>query len=280
MEFDMGRAWNEATARFGANFSLLAILGGVFFFIPSLVMFIALPDVMGTLMSPNMDPADMEAVMANLGGTFFGIYALILLASMVGYVAMVALLGDGRRPSVGEAIGIGFKALLPMIAILLILAVAYIVVVLLGGLLAGLVIGAIGAVSTGAATALGFVMVIGLIVALLWIMTRLSMVTPVIALENTMNPFTVLRRSWSLTRPAQGRLFLFYFVLFIAYFVIALVAFMIMGVISTALGAPSVLGFLNGVVGALVAMLFSALFVAVYLQLAGTTPANIGDTFE
>lgn len=53
MEFDMGRAWNDATARFGANFSLLAILGGVFFFIPSLVMFIALPDVMGTLMSPN-----------------------------------------------------------------------------------------------------------------------------------------------------------------------------------------------------------------------------------
>lgn len=280
MEFDMGRAWNDAIARFGANFSLLAILGGVFFFLPSLVMFIALPDVMGTLMSPNMDPADMETVMANLGGTFFGIYALILLASMVGYVAMVALLGDGRRPSVGEAIGIGFKALLPMIAILLILAVAYIVVVLLGGLLAGLIIGAIGAVSTGAASALGFVMVLGLIAALLWIMTRLSMVTPVIALENTMNPFTVLRRSWSLTRPAQTRLFLFYFVLFIAYFVIALVAFMIMGVISTALGAPSVLGFLNGIVGALVAMLFSALFVAVYLQLAGATPANIGDTFE
>lgn len=280
MEFDMGRAWNDAIARFGANFSLLAILGGVFFFIPSLVMFIALPDVMGTLMSPNMAPADMETVMANLGGTFFGIYALILLASMVGYVAMVALLGDGRRPSVGEAIGIGFKALLPMIAILLILAVAYIVVVLLGGLLAGLVIGAIGAVSTGAASALGFVMVLGLIAALLWIMTRLSMVTPVIALENTMNPFTVLSRSWSLTRPAQARLFLFYFVLFIAYFVIALVAFMIMGVISTALGAPSVLGFLNGIVGALVAMLFSALFVAVYLQLAGTTAANIGDTFE
>lgn len=280
MEFDMGRAWNDAIARFGANFSLLAILGGVFFFIPSLVMFIALPDVMSTLMSPNMAPADMETVMANLGGTFFGIYALILLASMVGYVAMVALLGDGRRPSVGEAIGIGFKALLPMIAILLILAVAYIVVVLLGGVLAGLVIAAIGAVSTGAASALGFVMVIGLIAALLWIMTRLSMVTPVIALENTMNPFTVLSRSWSLTRPAQARLFLFYFVLFIAYFVIALVAFMIMGVISTALGAPSVLGFLNGIVGALVAMLFSALFVAVYLQLAGTTAANIGDTFE
>ena len=86
--------------------------------------------------------------------------------------------------------------------------------------------------------------------------------------------------SWSLTRPVQARLFLFYFVLFIAYFVIALVAFMIMGVVATALGAPSVLGFLNGLVGALVSMLFSALFVAVYLQLAGATAANIGDTFE
>ena len=262
MNFDMGRAWSDAIAKLGANFSLLAILGGVFFFVPSLLMFIALPDVMGTLMSPNMDPTQMEAVMADLGPSFFGFYLLVIVTSFIGYVAMVALLGDNSRLSVGEAIGRGVKALLPLLAILVIVIVAYFVIALV------------------AWTVVPFVIVIAIIGALLWVMTRLSMITPVIALENTMNPFTVLGRSWALTGPAQGRLFLFYLVLFIAYFVVALVAFMIMGLITSAIGAPSVLGFLNGIVGALVAMLFSAIFVAIYSQLAGATAANVGDTFE
>ncbi|MCL4671766.1 MAG: hypothetical protein KJZ64_02265 [Sphingomonadaceae bacterium] len=280
MNFDMGRAWSEAIAKLGANFSLLAILGGVFFFVPSLLMFIALPDVMGTLMSPNMDPTQMEAVMADLGPSFFGFYLLVIVTSFIGYVAMVALLGDNSRLSVGEAIGRGVKALLPLLAILVIVIVAYFVIALVLGLVMGLLLAAVGSASTGLAAALTFVIVIAIIGALLWVMTRLSMITPVIALENTMNPFTVLGRSWALTGPAQGRLFLFYLVLFIAYFVVALVAFMIMGLITSAIGAPSVLGFLNGIVGALVAMLFSAIFVAIYSQLAGATAANVGDTFE
>jgi hypothetical protein len=280
MNFDMGRAWSEATAKFSANFSLLAILGGVFFFIPSLIMFIALPDVMGGLMAPNADPTQVEAMMSSLGASFFGIYLLILLASFVGYVAMVALLGDSRRVSVGEAIGTGFKALLPLIAIMLILIVAYIVIAIGVGLVLGLLIAAVGAASTGAASVLTFVLVIAAVIGVLWVMTRLSMITPVIALEGVMNPITALTRSWSLTRPAQRSLFLFYLVLFVAYFVIAIVLFMIMGLITTLIGMPSVLGFLNGVTGALVAMLFSAIFVAVYNQLAGTSAANISDTFE
>lgn len=280
MNFDMGRAWNEATAKLSANFSLLAILGGVFFFVPSLIMFIALPDVMGALMAPNADPTQIEAMMASLGPSFFGIYLLILLASFVGYVAMVALLGDNRRVSVGEAIGTGFKALLPLIAIMLILIVAYFIVAIGIGLVFGLLVAAVGAASTGAAAGLTFILIIAAIIGVLWVLTRLSMITPVIALENTMNPLTVLSRSWSLTRPVQRSLFLFYLVLFVAYFVVAIVLFMIMGLITTLLGMPSVLGFLNGLTGALVAMLFSAIFVAVYNQLAGTSVANISDAFE
>ena len=280
MNFDMGRAWNDAIAKLSANFSLLAILGGVFFFIPSLIMFIALPDVMGTLMAPNADPTQMEAMIANLGPSFFGIYLVVLLGSMVGYVAMIALLGDSRRASVGEAIGTGFKALLPLIAILLILIVAYFLVAIGVGLVLGLLIAAVGAASTGAAGVLTFVLVIAAIVAVLWVMTRLSMISPVIALEKTMNPLTILSRSWRLTAPVQRPLFLFYVVLFVAYFVVAIVLFMIMGLITTLLGMPSVLGFLNGLTGALVAMLFSAIFVAVYNQLAGPTLTQFSDTFE
>lgn len=280
MNFDMGRAWSEAVARFGANLSLLAILGGVFFFLPSLLMFIALPDVMGTLMAPNMDPADMEAVMGNLGPSFFGLYLLVILATFVGYVAMVALLGNSGRTSVGESIGMGFKALLPLLAITVILFVAFFVAVMLVSLVLGVVVAGVGAASGGIAATLGFIIAVATMVLVLWAMTRLSLITPVIAIEQTMNPFAVLGRTWRLTRPVQGRLFLFYLVLFAAYVVIALVLFMIMGMIAAALGAPSALGFLNGIVGAVVAMLFSAIIVAVYNQLAGPSLASIGSTFE
>lgn len=280
MNFDMGQAWSEATAKLSANFSLLAILGGVFFFVPSLLMFVAMPDMMGALMSPNMDPSDMEAMMANLGPTFFGAYLLILLASFVGYVAMIALLGDNTRVSVGEAIGIGFKALLPLLAIMIILAIAYFIIALLFGLVIGLLAAAVGQASTGAAAGLTFILVIAMLVGVLWVLTRLSMITPIIAIEGTMNPFAVLSRTWSLTKPAQGRLFLFYVVLFIAYIVIAVVLFMVIGLLAAAVGGTSVLGFVNGLIGAFVAMLFSAIFVAVYNQLAGSTATNIGATFE
>lgn len=281
MTFDMGRAWNEGIAKVSANFSLLAILGGVFFFVPSVLIFIAVPDLMGAMMmNPDMAPDDMANMFANIGPTFFGLYFLIMLASLIGYGAMIALVGDGRRVSVGEAIGAGIKALLPLLAILVIFIVVYFVAALVIGLIFGLLIGLIGQASTAIAGILTFIFVIGLMLAVLWVLTRFSLTMPVLVIDGTMNPFAALGRSWSLTKPVQGRLFLFYVLLFVAYLVIALVFFMVMGLIVAGLGAPSAIGFLNGIIGALVAMVFSGVLAAIYGQLAGSTPQALGDTFE
>lgn len=281
MTFDMSRAWSEGIAKVSSNFSLLAILGGVFFFVPSVVIFIAMPDLMGAMMmNPDMDPEDMAGMLANIGPSFFGIYLLIVIASMVGYGAMIALVGDGRRVSVGEAIKAGFKALLPLLAILIIFMVAYLVGALVIGLVFGLLIGLVGQASTVLAGILTFIFFVTLFLAVLWVLTRFSLTMPVLVIDGTMNPFAALGRSWSLTKPVQGRLFLFYVLLFIAYLVIALVLFMVMGLIVAGLGAPSAIGFLNGIIGALVAMVFSGILAAIYGQLAGSTPQALGDTFE
>lgn len=281
MRFDMGRAWSEGIARLQSNFSLLAILGGVFFFLPAMVMFLAVPDVMGPMMGgQEMDPEDMAALFENVGATFFLAYLLVFVASMIGYVAMVALIGDGEGVSVGQAIATGFKALLPLIAIMLIFLVGYFLFALVIGLIIGVVIAGIGSASSALAGIITFILVVGIVLALLWVMTRFSMTMPVIAIERVMNPFTALRRSWRMTAPVQARLFLFYVLLFVAYIVIAIVVFMIIGLIASAAGAPSVLGFLNGITGALVAMVFSGIVVAIYAQLVGSSPANLGDTFE
>lgn len=280
MGFDMGRAWSEGLARVKANFQLLAVLGGIFFFLPSVLLFVAMPDAMGSMMNPDMDPTDMEQVVAGFGAGFFLLYLFIIVASFIGQTAMIALMGDARRVSVGEAIGTGVKVLLPLIAIAVIFILGYFVVGLVLGLVFGLVVAGAGAVSTGLAGILTFIGVVALLLAVLWVLTRFSMTLPVLALEGSLNPITALGRSWRMTRPAQMRLFLFYVLLVVAYVVIALVAFMIMGVIVAAIGAPTALGFLNGLIGALVAMVFSGVVVGIYLQLAGPAVRNVSETFE
>lgn len=280
MKFDMGRAWSEGVAKVSTNFSLLAILGGVFFFVPSVLMFVAMPDAMSFMTNPNMEPEDMEKIFANLGPSFFGIYLLVLIASLVGYAAMIALVGDQRRVSVGEAIAVGFKALLPLIAITVLLSIAYIILIAIVSVIIGLLAVAFGVVSTGLAATVTLVAIVAMVLALIWIMTRFSLVMPVLAIDRTMNPFTALGRSWRLTKPAQRRLFLFYVLLFVAYMVIAAVLFMIIGLIAAGIGAPSVLGFINGLIGALVAMLFSGIVAAIYHQLSSDTPQRLEETFD
>ena len=83
-----------------------------------------------------------------------------------------------------------------------------------------------------------------------------------------------------MTGPVQWRLLGFYALFFIAYFVIAMVLFMVIGLIAAAAGSPAILGFLNGLSGAIVAIVFSGLLAAIYRQLAGTSPEAVGQTFD
>lgn len=280
MKFDMGAAWNDGMAKVRSNFSLLAVLGGVFFFLPSVLMFVAMPDIMGMMMTPGADPDETARAFSEIGWSFFALYLLVMLASLAGYAAMIALVGDKGRLSMGESILVGFKALLPLLGVLLVVLIVYMAAALLFGAVLGLIVGALSQVSAGLSAAVAIIVVLGLIVVALWLMTRLSLVIPVIVLEGIANPLKALGRSWRLTRPQQGRLLAFYALLFVAYLVVALVLFMIMGLVVAALGAPTAVGFLNGVVGALFAMLFSAILVAVYFQLAGTGGESLEQTFE
>lgn len=43
MKFDLDIAWKDTTRLFSENFSLLAVLAGVFFFVPYAVMMLAVP---------------------------------------------------------------------------------------------------------------------------------------------------------------------------------------------------------------------------------------------
>lgn len=276
MSFNMNATWQRATALVSANFQLLAVIAGVFLFLPGAAIYLAIPDL-AMLMDPTGDPQKVAAQMQGMLGSLMGWGLLALVAQFVGYLAMVAMMGDDR-PTVGEAIGRGFKSLPTMVACLILFILAYMVVALVL-MVPVTVLGA----STGS-SGVGVLGVLLILVAIGFLMTRLSVTMPVIMLEGQLNPVTALLRSWRLTGPFKWRLFGFWVLLFLVYLVIAMLMYGIFGMMgalaASSTGSLMVLGIFNGIVGALVAMLVSGIVVAMYQQLAGENPATLSETFE
>ena len=280
MKFDLGRAWNDGVTKLRDNFQLLALIAGLFLFLPSAVFAIVAPDIMALAMASPMDPSDPEALLSLFTPSIVIGYIVIILLSFAGYIAMLALIDGLRKPTVGEAIAFGFKALPTVIGAILLFAIAYAIIAVLLSLIVGLVAGAIAVVSATLGAIVGFLLVVGLIIVILWAFTRFSMIMPVIAIGKVMNPVTAIRESWNITRGAQWRLLAFYLLLFVAYLVIALLVFGLLGVLIGTVGGGTVLAFLNALVSAFVGMLFAAILAGIFAQLSGTHGATLTDTFE
>src|SRR6476469_5410004 len=97
MQFAMGRAWEEGLARVRANLSLLAILGGVFFFLPAVILYLAMPQLMSVGMMPGAGSEQSMRALEGQALSFVPLFLGVMLSSFVGYCAMIALIGDSRR---------------------------------------------------------------------------------------------------------------------------------------------------------------------------------------
>ena len=283
MHFNMNRTWSQAVALVRANFQLLAIIAGVFLLLPALVFALVMPAQVDWV-ALGENPEAMSRAMAGMLGPLIGYGLVSIVLQFIGYGAMVALLG-GNRPTVGEAIMLSLRCLPTMIGATLLFVLAYIAVAALLSLGVGLIAGALGAVgSTAGAAVLTVVVMLVLLIAVLYVMTRLSLALPIVVLEGVRNPVTVLRRSWQLTGPYAWSIFGFYALLFIAYLVISLLLFGLVGVIAAGLGqgpgAALFGGLINGLLGAMLAMVMSGILVSMNQQLAGRASVPVSTTFE
>jgi len=283
MPFNMNRTWSQAIALVRANFQLLAVIAGVFLLLPSLLFAILMPDTVDW-MQLGQNP---EALAAAMGGSILPLFAYALISfllQIVGFGAMIALVGDSR-PTVGEAIGRGVRSLPTVIAATLVFVLAYVAIMLLFSALIGLLSAAAAAIGgAGVSGVIAIILMAALVAAVLYVSARLSLTLAVVVLESERNPITALRRSWMITKPSGGAIFGFYVLLGIAYFVISLLLFGLLGVIGAALGegAASALfmGLVNGLVGAFVGMVMSGIFVSMHRQVAGLPTEVIGRTFD
>lgn len=275
-KLDLERVWNQAMALLSANRDVVLIVAGVFFFLPNVISTLLLPaqDALMMQIEALGDQPDPEELMAIFSDYFAGswwIYIVFGLVQAAGVLGLLALLTDRSRPTVGEALGFGGKALIPYLVaqILMTLAVMFVWLLLL---------------ALGAAIGVGVAVLLGLVgfVLAVYVWVKFSLVSPVIAIDRIMNPITALARSWKLTKGNSLRLFALYVLLVIAVLVLSLVlgmVFALFGVLGETIGLLA-----TAIGGGLVSMAFTtimlAVLAAVHRQLTGGTAQGTAETFE
>lgn len=268
-KLDSNAAWKEASSKVSANRDVFLALAGVFFVVPSLALTVigGEPEVV-----PGMQG---EAMMAAITEFYAKAWWLILgsaVLQVVGVLAILTLMRDRSRPTVGEAIKSALGGLLPYIGAQLLFALGF-------GLIGGLAIG----IGAAAAPALAAVLTILLVVAAVFVGIRLVLVAPVIAVEGTRNPLAAMQRSWSLTKGQFWRIFGFLALVMILFFVVLGVVMLLVGVVLAIFAAGETQRVLAAVVSsiltAIVVTYFIGILAAIHGQLAGPDKAGLAETF-
>lgn len=272
MKISMERAWDRALTLLKGNKDVLAILAGLFFFLPGFagVFFMGPEPQITQTMSP-------QQALPLLERYFMSILPYVAVASLVnavGSLAMLVLFTDRARPTVGEALKRALMGVLIYIAATLIVGMAL-------SLLALLLVVAPAQAGAPAVSLLTFPLLMALTV---YALVKVSLVPAVIVAEHTANPLAAIRRSWRMTKGNSLRLLAFYVLLAIPYLIIAALAGGLFGMIGTLVGGQQGQLFVGGAASALVGALGGALAAgitaALYEQLSGSSERGNAATFE
>lgn len=279
MRFDSSSAWHEATVSVSTNRDVLAAIAGVFFLLPGLASVILFSDFQAELMANLSNPASIERVMDGMTGTVLAFSLTTFILQSVGYLALLALLTDKSRPTVGEALKLAMRALPTVLGAALLFFAGYMATVLVLAVVGG------GLAKVSGMAAIVVLAVFALIVGVVYAMVKFSLVLPVVVIEQTFNPIAAMQRSWRLTKGNSLRLFAFYMLLLIVYFVIIMVVTMITMALAIAIlgqGKLAMLfgGAVSGIVGAAASVLLTAVIAAIHRQLAGPSAEVLGSTFD
>ena len=253
MKFDLDTAWKETTSLVRDNFRLLAVLAGVFYFLPYMAALLWVPGMSELVMGqfdPNSDR--MEAMVQSMFADYWWAFILLTVVQGIGLLSMLALLRRRANPTVAEAMRVGVRSV-----------ASYVVATILMGFAIGLA--AVLIVAPGALTGMAVLSVIGIIVlvaAIFYLFTKFSMVSPVIGIDGVLNPIEALSRSWKLTKGNSLRIFFFYVLLMVAYFVISTVVSLVFSLVF-ALGGAEAQTFGNAFSASLMQAVFAVVFIGV-----------------
>src|SRR3546814_2644920 len=130
------------------------------------------------------DPAKMQATIDAIGALYaenWWAFLLVAVAQIIGTLALLVLLGDSTRPTVGEALQRGASGFLSYLGAQWLFAFGL-----------GLLIGISAALALATGSNAAFVLVIFLaIVAAFYCAVNISLVGPAIAIDRLLNPVAI-----------------------------------------------------------------------------------------
>ena len=292
MKFSASKALSESFSIFTGRFAAMAPVALVFALVPLAVFMAFFSTSFAGLQQNQGNPAAALQTILTMLGSFSLVFIIYMLVRTLGVCALCIAASSRKAVSFGEAISAGLRAMLPMIGVYLLLIVGYVVVAIVLTLTVGLsFLGLFGATAAGgqapgAGTVIGVILIVTIVmVAVLYIFTKLSMIVPVIVIDQERSPVRAIGRSWSLTRGASFKIFLLLLLLGFG-------AAIINGILNALSGGAAVFSPNSGttvvwtqvaiaaISGTVFAMYFVALIVAIHEQLAGPSVAAISDTFE
>lgn len=263
MKLDLNAAWDQAVRLIAANREVMLVLGGVFFFLPYVLfsLLVPVPDFAAVAGPSGENRAALTAAINGFLIDYWWALLLLALAVSAGAIAVMAVIGDPARPTVGAAMSRGVAFLPTSLAAQIFTSLATWGVLFVATFLGLLT----GSESIAATLSLFAVPVI------VWLTVRWSLSGAAIAIERTANPIAALRRSWRLTRGNGLRLFAFFLLLFAAFFVISQVLGLVIALV-VALPGPEmarVLGaLLSGLLLTVIVLLLYAVVASIHRQFA------------
>lgn len=261
MKLSYNGVWDRTLAMLGAHAPLIGAIAGVFIFLPSLLLGYFFPVPRGDSTDPE---ANVELLSIYLSTTWYW-QLVALVATMVGILAILILVLDHTRPTVGSAIATAVKRLpsylLASFIVTITMMLAAILCVLPFALLA--------------ATGIQLFNIIGsvaLVAVLAYFGGRIAVIAPVASLEHP-TPLGMIRRTLELTRGHAWAILGLLILILLAGLIASLALAFVVGGLLHLLLDPALASFLILVIGtAFNAALAAVLIVttgSIYRELSG-----------
>ncbi len=271
MKFSASKAFSDAFQRLGARFGLLVGIWLIFF-----IAIIAAFAAFGGAIFAMVRQAGTGNPGAGMGLSLILFYVIYLLVLFAQQIALSRASAARDQDTFAVSIGAGLRGAIPMFGVLLIYLVA--------GLGLGIVLSLMmaGLVAATQSPALTFVLGLAMLLGFFYLFARLSMVLPVMAIDEVRNPFTALARAWRLTARNSVKIALTWGLVLIAMSVLYFAAFLI----TVGLPQPGTPAGPTASVGLLVMMVVLGLSAGLYMVTLCTamfeqlSPSSIEQTAE
>ncbi|VVS97102.1 glycerophosphoryl diester phosphodiesterase membrane domain-containing protein [Erythrobacter sp. EC-HK427] len=288
MELNIGQVISNAFGMVKQRFAGLLGVWAIYFVIQIVLMFVLFGAIGSTVFM-----AGLDGMGAQPDPLALGVGAILLL--IVSYFALIVLAFASQislahhaspllSPDIASSFKAGIRSILTVLGLVLLFIVGYIIIAVALGILV-----AIMSVAGDFGSTLG---AIAAMLVVLWLVCRLILTMPIIAVEGERNPINAITRSWALTSGNALRIFLAVLVFAVLLIVLAMIVGAVLGgglaaTMAGAGGTDSIAALSGGVIFAVLvfglisavsAMIMSSFVSALHAGLSPT--ASVSATFE